>query len=155
MVTTGSKGSYINISQMSVCVGQQSVEGHRIPFGFRHQTLLHFTKDNSSPEARGFMENSYLRGLTHQECFFHAMAGREGLIDMAVKTAETDYIQHRLIKALEDVMVCYDGTMRNSLGDLIQFIYGEVGWMVRSSSGRRLTHLGCWTVSSSTTTERT
>ncbi|KAF9466907.1 beta and beta-prime subunits of DNA dependent RNA-polymerase [Collybia nuda] len=127
MVVAGSKGSFINISQMSVCVGQQSVEGRRIPFGFRHRTLPHFTKDDFSPEARGFVENSYLRGLTPQEFFFHAMAGREGLIDTAVKTAETGYIQRRLVKALEDVMVCYDGTVRNSLGDLIQFVYGEDG----------------------------
>src|ERR1700749_3233132 len=76
-------------------------------------------------EARGFVVNSYLRGLTPQEFFFHA--GREGLIDTAVKTAGTGYIQRRLVKALEDVMVCYDGTVRNSLGDLIQFIYGEDG----------------------------
>jgi DNA-directed RNA polymerase II subunit RPB1 len=127
MVVAGSKGSFINISQMSVCVGQQSVEGRRIPFGFRHRTLPHFTKDDFSPEARGFVENSYLRGLTPQEFFFHAMAGREGLIDTAVKTAETGYIQRRLVKALEDVMVCYDGTVRNSLGDLVQFVYGEDG----------------------------
>ncbi|TFK28353.1 RNA polymerase II large subunit [Coprinopsis marcescibilis] len=127
MVVAGSKGSFINISQMSVCVGQQSVEGKRIPFGFRHRTLPHFTKDDFSPESRGFVENSYLRGLTPQEFFFHAMAGREGLIDTAVKTAETGYIQRRLVKALEDVMVCYDGTVRNSLGDLIQFVYGEDG----------------------------
>ncbi|KAF4609281.1 DNA-directed RNA polymerase II subunit rpb1 [Pleurotus pulmonarius] len=102
MVVAGSKGSFINISQMSVCVGQQSVEGRRIPFGFRHRTLPHFTKDDFSPEARGFVENSYLRGLTPQEFFFHAMAGREGLIDTAVKTAETGYIQRRLVKALEE-----------------------------------------------------
>ena len=75
MVVAGSKGSFINISQMSVCVGQQSVEGRRIPFGFRHRTLPHFTKDDFSPESRGFVENSYLRGLTPQEFFFHAMAG--------------------------------------------------------------------------------
>ncbi|KAH8822372.1 beta and beta-prime subunits of DNA dependent RNA-polymerase [Flagelloscypha sp. PMI_526] len=127
MVVAGSKGSYINISQMSVCVGQQSVEGKRIPFGFKHRTLPHFEKDDFSPESRGFVENSYLRGLTPQEFFFHAMAGREGLIDTAVKTAETGYIQRRLVKALEDVMVCYDGTVRNSLGDLVQFVYGEDG----------------------------
>lgn len=127
MVTAGSKGSFINISQMSVCVGQQIVEGRRIPFGFKYRTLPHFTKDDYGPEARGFVENSYLRGLTPQEFFFHAMAGREGLIDTAVKTAETGYIQRRLVKALEDVMVTYDGTVRNSLGDLIQFTYGEDG----------------------------
>lgn len=127
MVVAGSKGSFINISQMSACVGQQSVEGQRIPFGFRHRTLPHFTKDDFSPEARGFVENSYLRGLTPQEFFFHAMAGREGLIDTAVKTAETGYIQRRLVKALEDITVCYDGTVRNSLGDIVQFMYGEDG----------------------------
>src|SRR5271156_3787814 len=127
MVSAGSKGSFINISQMSACVGQQMVEGKRIPFGFKYRTLPHFTKDDYSPESRGFVENSYLRGLTPQEFFFHAMAGREGLIDTAVKTAETGYIQRRLVKALEDVSVCYDGTVRNSLGDIIQFTYGEDG----------------------------
>ncbi|ODV60282.1 DNA-directed RNA polymerase II subunit RPB1 [Ascoidea rubescens DSM 1968] len=127
MVVSGSKGSFINISQMSACVGQQIVEGKRIPFGFADRTLPHFTKDDFSPESKGFVENSYLRGLTPQEFFFHAMAGREGLIDTAVKTAETGYIQRRLVKALEDIMVHYDGTTRNSVGAIIQFIYGEDG----------------------------
>ncbi|KAF7292798.1 DNA-directed RNA polymerase subunit [Mycena indigotica] len=82
-----------------------------IPFGFKHQTLPHFTKDEFSPEARGSVEKSYLRGLTPREFFFHAMAGPEGLIDTAIKTAETGYIQRRLVKALEDVVVCYDGAV--------------------------------------------
>ncbi|KAL3846325.1 hypothetical protein ACJIZ3_003728 [Penstemon smallii] len=127
MVTAGSKGSFINISQMTACVGQQNVEGKRIPFGFIDRTLPHFTKDDLGPESRGFVENSYLRGLTPQEFFFHAMGGREGLIDTAVKTSETGYIQRRLVKAMEDIMVKYDGTVRNSLGDVIQFLYGEDG----------------------------
>lgn len=127
MALSGSKGSSINISQMTALVGQQIVEGKRIPFGFKYRTLPHFTKDDYSPEARGFVENSYLRGLTPSEFFFHAMAGREGLIDTAVKTAETGYIQRRLVKALEDVSVKYDGTVRNSLGDILQFLYGEDG----------------------------
>jgi DNA-directed RNA polymerase II subunit RPB1 len=127
MVVAGSKGSFINISQMSICVGQQSMEGRRIPFGFCHRTLPHFTKVDFSPEAHGFIKNSYLCRLTPQEFFFHAMTGCEGLIDTAVKTAETGYIQHCLVKALEDIMVCYDGTMRNTLGDLIQLVYGEDG----------------------------
>lgn len=127
MVSSGSKGSFINISQMSACVGQQIVEGKRISYGFIDRTLPHFTRDDYSPESKGFVENSYLRGLTPQEFFFHAMAGREGLIDTAVKTAETGYIQRRLVKALEDVMVQYDGSARNSLGDVVQFIYGEDG----------------------------
>ncbi|CAD5180600.1 unnamed protein product [Musa acuminata subsp. malaccensis] len=127
MVTAGSKGSFINISQMTACVGQQNVEGKRIPFGFVDRTLPHFTKDDYGPESRGFVENSYLRGLTPQEFFFHAMGGREGLVDTAVKTSETGYIQRRLVKAMEDIVVTYDGTVRNSLGDVIQFLYGEDG----------------------------
>ncbi|KMZ61970.1 DNA-directed RNA polymerase [Zostera marina] len=127
MVTAGSKGSFINISQMTACVGQQNVEGKRIPYGFINRTLPHFLKDDSGPESRGFVENSYLRGLTPQEFFFHAMGGREGLIDTAVKTSETGYIQRRLVKAMEDIMVKYDSTVRNSMGDVIQFLYGEDG----------------------------
>lgn len=127
MSRSGSKGSQINISQMTALVGQQIVEGKRIPFGFKYRTLPHFSKDDYSPEARGFVQNSYLRGLTPAEFFFHAMAGREGLIDTAVKTAETGYIQRRLVKALEDAKAQYDGTVRNSLGDMIQFAYGYDG----------------------------
>ncbi|CAL8094787.1 unnamed protein product [Orchesella dallaii] len=127
MVVAGSKGSNINISQVIACVGQQNVEGKRIPFGFRKRTLPHFIKDDYGPESRGFVENSYLAGLTPSEFYFHAMGGREGLIDTAVKTAETGYIQRRLIKAMESVMVHYDGTIRNSVGQLIQLRYGEDG----------------------------
>jgi DNA-directed RNA polymerase II subunit RPB1 len=127
MARAGSKGSTINISQMTAIVGQQSVEGKRIPFGFKYRTLPHFAKDDYSAASRGFVENSYLRGLTPTEFFFHAMAGREGLIDTAVKTAETGYIQRRLVKALEEVTVKYDGTVRDSRGNVVQFIYGEDG----------------------------
>uniref|UniRef100_A0A0K8TN99 DNA-directed RNA polymerase subunit n=1 Tax=Tabanus bromius TaxID=304241 RepID=A0A0K8TN99_TABBR len=127
MVVSGSKGSNINISQVIACVGQQNVEGKRIPYGFRKRTLPHFIKDDYGPESRGFVENSYLAGLTPSEFYFHAMGGREGLIDTAVKTAETGYIQRRLIKAMESVMVNYDGTIRNSVGQLIQLRYGEDG----------------------------
>ena len=143
MARSGSKGSTINISQMTAVVGQQSVEGKRIPFGFKYRTLPHFTKDDYSPESRGFVENSYLRGLTPTEFFFHAMAGREGLIDTAVKTAETGYIQRRLVKALEDVMAKYDGTVRNSLGDIVQFIYGEDGLDGAAIEPQRLDIITC------------
>lgn len=127
MVVAGSKGSNINISQIMACVGQQNVEGGRIPFGFNHRTLPHFSKDDFGPESKGFVESSYLTGLSPSELYFHAMGGREGLIDTAVKTAETGYISRRLIKALEDVMVQYDGTVRTSRNNLIQFVYGEDG----------------------------
>jgi DNA-directed RNA polymerase II subunit RPB1 len=127
MVTAGSKGSFINISQIIACVGQQNVEGKRIPYGFKRRTLPHFSKDDLGPESRGFVENSYLRGLSPQEFFFHAMGGREGLIDTACKTAETGYIQRRLVKAMETVMARYDGTLRTSGGQIVQFLYGEDG----------------------------
>lgn len=127
MVSAGSKGSFINISQICACVGQQNVEGKRIAYGFNRRTLPHFVLDDLGPESRGFVENSYLRGLTPSEFFFHAMGGREGLIDTAVKTAETGYIQRRLIKAMEDVMVRYDGTVRNSVNHIVEFLYGEDG----------------------------
>lgn len=139
-------------------MGQQNVEGKRIPFGFKHRTLPHFIKDDYGPESRGFVENSYLAGLTPTEFFFHAMGGREGLIDTAVKTAETGrgrerskhhiisqnyysqtflmvsvcwlhsgYIQRRLIKSMESVMVKYDATVRNSINQVVQLRYGEDG----------------------------
>ncbi|KAK9843436.1 hypothetical protein WJX81_002541 [Elliptochloris bilobata] len=141
MVTAGSKGSFINISQMIACVGQQNVEGKRIPFGFQRRTLPHFTKDDLGPESRGFVENSYLRGLTPQELFFHAMGGREGLIDTAVKTSSTGYIQRRLVKAMEDLMIRYDGTVRNSTGAVVQFLYGEDGMDGTAIESQRVEHL--------------
>jgi len=109
----------MNISQIMACVGQQNVEGQRIKFGFNRRTLPHFPKDDFGPESKGFVENSYLTGLTPSEFYFHAMGGREGLIDTAVKTANTGYISRRLIKSLEDVMVKYDGTVRTSREVLI------------------------------------
>jgi len=127
MVTAGSKGSFLNISQIIACVGQQNVEGKRIPYGFKRRTLPHYAKDDLGPQSRGFVENSYLLGLSPQEFFFHAMGGREGLIDTACKTAETGYIQRRLVKAMETVMARYDGTLRTSGGNIVQFLYGEDG----------------------------
>lgn len=127
MVVAGSKGSAINISQIAACVGQQNVEGKRIPFLFRDRSLPHFTKGDQGPESRGFVENSYLSGLQPAEFFFHAMGGREGLIDTAVKTSETGYVQRRLVKSMEDVICRYDGTVRNSVGEVVQFLYGEDG----------------------------
>lgn len=126
-VMAGSKGSELNISQIIACVGQQNVQGKRIRYGFNQRTLPHFAKDDLGMESRGFVENSYLRGLSPQEFFFHAMGGREGCIDTAVKTSETGYIQRRLVKAMETVMARYDTTLRNARGCVMQFLYGEDG----------------------------
>ena len=128
IVNSGSKGSLINISQMISCLGQQNVDGKRIPYGFDSRTLPHYNKFDDSPNARGFIENSYISGLTAPELFFHAMGGRIGLIDTAVKTSQTGYIQRRLIKGLEDLKVEYDMTVRNNMGKIIQFAYGDDGF---------------------------
>ena len=128
MVKAGSKGSEINISQMISCLGQQQVDGKRVPYGFEDRTLPHYTKFDDSPGARGFVENSFISGLTPQELFFHAMGGRVGLIDTAVKTSQTGYIQRRLVKSLEDLKVEYDMTVRNNKQKIIQFAYGDDGF---------------------------
>ena len=125
IVNSGSKGNLINISQMISCLGQTNVDGKRIPYGFENRTLPHFSKFDDSPGARGFIENSYISGLTAPELFFHAMGGRIGLIDTAVKTSQTGYIQRRLIKGLEDIKIEYDMTVRNNKGKIIQFNYGD------------------------------
>jgi DNA-directed RNA polymerase II subunit RPB1 len=127
MVEAGSKGSNINISQMISCLGQQNVDGKRVPYGYEERTLPHFTKFDDGPEARGFVQNSFIQGLTPQELFFHAMGGRMGLIDTAVKTSQTGYIQRRLVKGMEDLKVEYDMTVRNNQNKIIQFQYGDDG----------------------------
>ncbi len=125
MVKAGSKGNDLNISQMISCLGQQNVDGKRIPYGFDQRTLPHYSKYDDTPTSRGFVESSYINGLNPQELFFHAMGGRVGLIDTAVKTSTTGYIQRRLVKGLEDLMVGYDMTIRSNKNKIIQFSYGE------------------------------
>jgi len=127
MAVCGSKGSFINISQMIACVGQQAISGHRVPDGFENRALPHFERHSKIPAAKGFVGNSFYSGLTATEFFFHTMGGREGLVDTAVKTAETGYMQRRLVKSLEDLCSQYDTTVRNSQGDIVQFLYGGDG----------------------------
>jgi DNA-directed RNA polymerase II subunit RPB1 len=127
MVNSGSKGKSTNIAQIVACLGQQNVDGKRIPYGYIDRTLPHYSKYDDSSEARGFVENSFISGQTPQEYFFHAMGGREGLIDTAVKTSETGYIQRKLMKSMEDLRVEYDYSVRNSSGCIIQYVYGDDG----------------------------
>jgi len=124
IVKSGSKGSILNISQMTSCLGQQNVDNKRVPYSFLNRTLPHYKQFDDSPSARGFVENSFISGLTPTELFFHAQGGRTGLIDTAVKTSQTGYIQRRLVKGLEDEKVCYDRTVRNNKDKIIQFTYG-------------------------------
>jgi DNA-directed RNA polymerase subunit A' len=127
MTRTGARGSPLNIAQMVASVGQQSIRGQRIRRGYRRRALTFFEPGDVGPEARGFVYSSYHDGLSPIEFFFHAMGGREGLVDTAVRTQQSGYMQRRLINALEHLRVEYDGTVRDSRGDIIQFRYGEDG----------------------------
>ena len=125
MAVCGSKGSYLNLCQMIACVGQQTVSGNRIPNGFSARSLPHFEKGSKYPAAKGFVKNSFFTGMNAAEFFFHTMGGREGLVDTAVKTADTGYMQRRLMKAMEDLSVKYDNTVRNSNEEIVEFLYGD------------------------------
>jgi len=127
MAKSGARGSMLNLSQMSGCVGQQAVRGERIHRGYQYRTLPHFKKGDLGASAKGFVASSYKNGLTPTEYFFHSMGGREGLVDTAVRTSRSGYMQRRLINALEDLKVENDGTVRHAGGEIIQFIYGEDG----------------------------
>lgn len=125
IITCGSKGNELNMSQMIACLGQQNVENKRIHYSYTNRTLPHYKQFDDNPVARGFVESSFIEGLSPEELFFHAMGGRVGLIDTAVKTSTTGYIQRRLIKGLEDIQVVYDRTVRNNKHKIIQFSYGS------------------------------
>lgn len=125
MALSGSKGSNLNMSQMISTVGQQTVCGSRMPDGFFNRSLPHFKEYSKEPAAKGFVKNSFYDGLTATEFFFHTVGGREGLVDTAVKTAETGYMQRRLMKSLEDLSVAYDYSVRTSSQEIVQFEYGD------------------------------
>jgi len=127
MARCGARGSMLNLSQMAGCVGQQAVRGERIHRGYTKRTLPHFKKEDLGAPAKGFVASSYKSGLTPTEYFFHSMGGREGLVDTAVRTSRSGYMQRRLVNALEDLKVENDGTVRNTAGTIIQFKYGEDG----------------------------
>lgn len=127
MAKAGARGSMLNLSQMAGCVGQQAVRGERLARGYWNRTLPHFHKGDLGAYARGFCSNSYKTGLDPTEFFFHAMGGREGLVDTAVRTSRSGYMQRRLVSALEDLKLTSDGTVRNTVGTVIQFKYGEDG----------------------------
>jgi len=127
LAQSGAKGKELNLQQMMGCIGQQSLEGRRIQKKVEGRSLIYFHKDDDTPEARGFTRSSLLDGLKGYEAFIFTSAGREGLIDTAIKTAQTGYIQRKLIKGLEDISIKYDGTNRNSRGVIIQYVYGENG----------------------------
>ncbi|RPJ53209.1 MAG: DNA-directed RNA polymerase subunit A', partial [Methanobacteriota archaeon] len=127
MAVSGARGSMLNLTQMAGCIGQQSVRGERIMRGYDDRTLPHYRKGELGSDAHGFIKNSYKSGLSPTEFFFHAIGGREGLVDTAVRTSQSGYLQRRMINALQDLKVAYDGTVRTTGGRIIQFRYGEDG----------------------------
>jgi DNA-directed RNA polymerase subunit A' len=127
MASTGARGSTLNIGQMTAALGQQSIRGKRIQKGYRNRALPHFVPNETSPDARGFVKSNYRDGLSPLEFFFHAMGGREGLVDTAVRTQQSGYMQRRLINALEHLKIEYDQTVRDPHGNIVQYLYGEDG----------------------------
>lgn len=127
MVLTGAKGSMVNHSQISCGLGQQALEGRRVPILVSGRSLPSFEPFDPSPRAGGYITDRFLTGLRPQEYYHHCMAGREGLVDTAVKTSRSGYLQRCLVKHLEDLQVAYDHTVRDSEGNVIQFLYGEDG----------------------------
>ena len=127
MAESGARGSMLNLTQMAGCVGQQAVRGERINRGYDDRTLSHFKEGDLSAEAHGFVKHSYREGLEPKEFFFHAMGGREGLVDTAVRTSKSGYLQRRLINALSELETQYDGTVRDTSDTVVQFEFGEDG----------------------------
>ncbi|MGC9121710.1 MAG: DNA-directed RNA polymerase subunit A' [Thermogladius sp.] len=127
MARTGSRGNPVNLTQMAALLGQQTVRGKRLTRGYMDRSLPHFKPGDLGPEARGFVARGFVDGLSPIEMFFHAAGGREGLIDTAVRTSQSGYMQRRLINALQDVRVDIDGSVRTTNGEVIQFNYGEDG----------------------------
>jgi DNA-directed RNA polymerase subunit A' len=127
MASTGARGSTLNIGQMTAALGQQSIRGRRITKGYRDRSLPHFKPNDANPDSKGFVKSNYRDGLSPLEFFFHAMGGREGLVDTAVRTQQSGYMQRRLINALEHMKIEYDQTVRDPHGNIIQFVYGEDG----------------------------
>jgi len=127
MIRSGGGGNILNITQMACCVGQQDLEGRRIDLGYSGRTLSLFKEGDWSPKARGFIRSPFIKGLKPDEFFFGAMTGRATLMDTALRTPRSGYLYRRLANALQDLRKEYDGTIRDSNNNIVQFIYGDDG----------------------------
>ncbi|KRX27038.1 DNA-directed RNA polymerase I subunit RPA1 [Trichinella nelsoni] len=141
MIETGAKGTSVNFFQMSCMLGQVDLEGQRVKVGMSGRTLPCFQRYDTKPRAGGFVSQRFLSGVRPQEFFFHCLAGREGLIDTAVKTSRSGYLQRCIIKHMEGIVANYDLTVRDADGSIIQFYYGEDGFDVTKSQFYDDTHL--------------
>ena len=127
MIASGSKGSLLNITQIGCLVGQQALWGKRINFGYHHRTMSFFRRNDLAPEAMGFIKSSFFDGLTPSEFFFGAITGRDSLMDTALRTPKSGYLYRRLVYALQDLKVEYDGTVRDASEHIVQYRYGDDG----------------------------
>src|SRR3989344_9237736 len=125
MVKSGAKGNTLNIAQMAACVGQQALRGSRISDGYKGRTLSSFKRNSLSPSSRGYIYGGYRTGLSPTEYFFHAMTGRDSLMDTGLRTPKSGYLYRRLSNALQDLRVEYDETIRDSNNNIIEFKYGD------------------------------
>ncbi len=138
MAESGAVGSYLNVSQMTACAGQQALRGKRIEKGYKGRTISHFKRGDLSPAAHGFVRHGFKHGLNPYEFFFHAIVGRDSLMDTALRTPKSGYLYRRLANAMQDLRVEYDGTVRDANGRIIQFKYGEDGIDVARSEGGKI-----------------
>jgi len=133
-VTSGSKGDFFNIAQITGLLGQQNLKGGRIIPALNHgkRTLPHYPHGElpfeQEYESKGFVSSSFIKGLNPKEFYFHAMCGREGVCDTAMGTAKSGYMQRRIIKLTEDIKIQYDGTVRDQTGKIYQLSYGDDGF---------------------------
>ena len=133
MANSGAKGKTLNLAQMAACVGQQVVHGKRVERGYKKRVLSMFEENNIEPESRGLIREGFKGGLKPYEFFMHAMTGRDALMDTALRTPKSGYLYRRLANALQDLRVEYDGTIRDSNSNIVQFNYGEDGIDVAKS----------------------
>ncbi len=142
MIKSGGGGNILNITQIACSVGQQALWGKRIDIGYDDRTLSFFNKDDLSPRARGFIKSSFIKGLRPDEFFFGAITGRDSLMDTALRTPKSGYLYRRLANALQDLRVEYDGTIRDSNNNIIQFVYGDDGLDVSKLHLNKKLHSG-------------
>jgi len=139
MIKSGGGGNILNITQIACSVGQQALWAKRIDIGYDDRTLSFFKKNDLSPKSKGFIKNSFMKGLRPDEFFFGAITGRDSLMDTALRTPKSGYLYRRLANALQDLRVEYDGTIRDSKNNIIQFTYGDDGLDVsKLHSGKKL-----------------
>jgi DNA-directed RNA polymerase subunit A' len=138
MANSGARGNAMNLAQIAALVGQQALRGERINKGYKGRTLSIFKKGDLTASPHGFIRNGYKHGLSASEFFFHAMTGRDSLMDTALRTPKSGYLYRRLANALQDIKIEYDRTVRASDGSIVQFVYGDDGMDISRTEGGQI-----------------